>query len=378
MVDAAELFEAISHPERIKILKILEKQSTSFASLKRQLGIESSGNLDFHLKKLGELVTVREDGLYGLTDAGKRALLSIDAVEVWAEMERRKARVFSEVPRQAFALGLLEICSSAVLVLWFLFWRGTGPLSANSLWGYVFFAALVLAGFRGGLGVFFRWRWSWTMVMAKSALIMSMSLFLLDYTWKHDWLINQPSYMALSYLAFVAIETGTLFLALKHPLRDFLGIGYGAKLPRLDLVGSMLCIFSGVLLILLESAVRFPAALNVNATQTISQVNTVFASLSDSTILCGLLMIAGGLLILIRSSMLGAIISIVFALFPPYLHSQYIPPPLPQQYTYHALELIWTKGGSSPYVPIIAVAVGSLPVIGGLLALYSVWRKIQR
>jgi hypothetical protein len=43
-----------------------------------------------------------------------------------------------------------------------------------------------------------------------------------------------------------------------------------------------------------------------------------------------------------------------------------------------ALELIWTIGGSSTYVPIIAAAVGSLPVIGGLLALYSVWRKIQR
>ncbi len=43
MVDPAELFEAISHPERIKILKILEKKPASFASLKRQLGIESSG-----------------------------------------------------------------------------------------------------------------------------------------------------------------------------------------------------------------------------------------------------------------------------------------------------------------------------------------------
>jgi len=77
MVDSAELFEAISHPVRIRIIKILEKQPTSFASLKRQLRIDSSGNLDFHLKKLGELVAVRADGLYGLTDAGKEALLSI-------------------------------------------------------------------------------------------------------------------------------------------------------------------------------------------------------------------------------------------------------------------------------------------------------------
>lgn len=93
MEDSAELFEAISHPERIKILKILEKKPTSFASLKRQLGIKSSGNLDFHLKKLGKLVTVREDGLYGLTDAGKEALLSIDEVDSWMETRRRKVKI---------------------------------------------------------------------------------------------------------------------------------------------------------------------------------------------------------------------------------------------------------------------------------------------
>jgi len=377
MVDTAELFEAISHPERIRILKILEKQPTSFASLKRQLGIESSGNLDFHLKKLGELVAVREDGLYGLTDAGKEALLSIDAVEVWAETERRKLKISRKMPREALALGLLEICSSAALILWFFLPRGSAPLSADSLWGYVFFGALVLTGFRSGLGVFLRLRWSWTMALAKSALIMAMSLFLLDYTWKHDWVVTQPSYLALSYLAFVAAETAVVFLALRHPLKDYVGIRSGAKIPRPDLIGSLLCILSGVLLVLLESAIRFPAALDVNATSPIDHVITVFASMSDTTILCGLLIIVGGLLILVRSSVLGAIISIVFGLFPPYLHSQYIPPPLPQQYTYHALELIWTIGGSSPYVPLIAVAVGSLPVVGGLLALYSVWRKIR-
>jgi DNA-binding HxlR family transcriptional regulator len=93
MKDSAELFEAISHPERIKILKILEKKPSSFASLKRQLGIESSGNLDFHLKKLGKLVTVQEDGLYGLTEAGKEALLSIDEVDSWMETRRHKVKI---------------------------------------------------------------------------------------------------------------------------------------------------------------------------------------------------------------------------------------------------------------------------------------------
>jgi len=324
MVDSAELFEAISHPVRIKILKILERQPTSFASLKRQLGIDSSGNIDYHLKKLGELVAVREDGLYGLTDAGKEALLSIDAVETWAEMERRRVKMFRKMPREAFAVGLLEICSSTALIFWFFLPLIQLPVTRGSLWGYVFFGALLLTGFRSGIGVFLRLRWSWTMVLAKSALIMSMSLFLLDYIWKPG-AFTQSGYVALLYLAFVALETATVILALTRRLKDYLGVRSGDKLPYRVLIGSILCISSGILLILLESAVRFPQALN-----TPDQASTVFASMSDTSVLCGLLIMVGGVLILLRSSILGPAISIIFGLFPPQLLGiQSIPPWLP-------------------------------------------------
>ena len=270
MVDSAELFEAIAHPVRIKIIKILENQPTSFASLKRQLGIDSSGNLDFHLKKLGELVAVRADGLYGLTDAGREALLSIEPVETWVEMERRKIKTFRKIPKEAFALGLLEICSSTALIFWFFLPLIQLPFTTDSLWGYIFFGALLLTGFRSGLGVFLRLRWSWTMVLGKSALIMAMGLFLLDYTWKPG-AVSQSSLVALSYLAFVAAEAAAVMLALRHPLKDYLGIISGAKLPRRDLIGSLLCISGGILLILLENAVRFflrPAALDAQHYQT--------------------------------------------------------------------------------------------------------------
>ena len=380
MVDSAELFDAIAHPVRIKILKILEKQPTSFASLKRQLGIESSGNLDYHLKKLGELLAVRENGLYGLTNAGKEALLSIGAVETWAEMERRKVKMFSKMPEEALALGLLEICSSATLIFWFFLPQMQLPFSTDSLWGYVFFGALLLTGFRSGLGVLLRLRWSWTMVLAKSALIMSMSLFLLDYLWKGA--VTQSSYVALSYLAFVAAEAAAVILALRHPLKDYLGIINWTRLPRLDLIGSLLCISSGILLILLENVVRFslrPPALEAPIEQLLSDhVGTVFVSMSDTSILCGLLIMVGGVLILVRSSILGAAISIIFGFFPtPPFGTWSIPPWLPQQITHHAYDLIVGIGGSSPYVFFIAAAVHSLPIVGGLLALYSARRKIR-
>jgi DNA-binding HxlR family transcriptional regulator len=374
MVDSAELFEAISHPVRIKILKILERQPASFASLKRQLGIDSSGNIDHHLKKLGELVAVREDGLYGLTDAGKEALLSIDAVETWAEMERRRVKMFRKMPREAFAVGLLEICSSTALIFWFFLPLMQLPFTGDSLWGYVFFGALLLTGFRSGFGVFLRLRWSWTMVLAKSALIMSMSLFLLDYIWKPG-AFTQSGYVALLYLAFVALETATVILALTHPLKDYLGISK-IKLSYRDTFGSLLCISSGILLILLENAVRF--LLRPSALQPLpDHVSTVFASMSDTSILCGLLIMVGGVLILLRSSILGPAISIIFGLFPtPLLGIKSIPSWLPQQTTYHAFDLIWGIGQSSPSFFLIAAVVDALPIVGGLLVLSNV-RKIR-
>jgi DNA-binding HxlR family transcriptional regulator len=215
MKDSAELFEAISHPERIKILKILEKKPTSFASLKRQLGIESSGNLDFHLKKLGKLITVREDGLYGLTEAGKEALLSIDEVDSWMETKRRKL------------------------------------------------------------------------------------------------------------------------------------------IARAHLFGGLLCISSGLLAAILEM-------------WHLSEANVVFS------LLCGLLIIVGGALILLRINTLGGVISIIFNFFPP-------PPgfPVPKSETaYHIYNLIYNFNPSSLTCSLIAGIVGSLPVIGALLALF-VGRKMK-
>ncbi|MGA3193112.1 MAG: winged helix-turn-helix domain-containing protein [Candidatus Bathyarchaeia archaeon] len=368
MVDAAELFEAISHPARIRILKALEKQPSSFASLKRQLGIDSSGNLDYHLKKLGQLVTVRQDGLYALTDVGKEALLSIDAVEMWTDMERHKAKMFTKMPKEALSLGLLEICTTVSILVFFLTLVQL-PQSTDNPWGFLFFGALLFTGFCSGFGIFVRWRWSWIMVLAKSALIMSMGLFLLNYLWKPELvIISQSSSVALCYLAFVAAEIATVVVALRHPLKDFLGISK-IKLSYLDVFSSLLCISSGLLLVLLESAVRFPIAAElssdpVRVVSNFSWVSTVFTSVSDTSILCGLLIMVGGVLILVGSSTIGAVISIIFGFFPP----------LP--YTHHVYDIIAAMP-TLPYALVIAVLVGSLPIVGGLLALAGARRLLR-
>jgi len=71
---AAELFEAISHPTRIQILKTLEETPKGFSELKHGLGISSSGNLTHHLSKLSTLVDTNAQGKYALTDQGWEAL----------------------------------------------------------------------------------------------------------------------------------------------------------------------------------------------------------------------------------------------------------------------------------------------------------------
>ena len=76
---AAELFEAISHPTRIQILKTLEKAPRGFSELKHELGISSSGNLNHHLNKLSTLVGTDAHGKYVATDQGREALYMIKA-----------------------------------------------------------------------------------------------------------------------------------------------------------------------------------------------------------------------------------------------------------------------------------------------------------
>lgn len=72
-MEEAEAFEAISHPLRLRILRLLAKEPLSFSQLKHRLKIDSSGHLDFHLKKLQGLIK-EEDGRYTLTRHGYAAL----------------------------------------------------------------------------------------------------------------------------------------------------------------------------------------------------------------------------------------------------------------------------------------------------------------
>lgn len=80
-LNSGEVFDAISHPLRIRILKELAKKPLSFSELKRAVNVESSGALDFHLKKMQSLIEADSDGRYILNAKGSAALEAIRVIE---------------------------------------------------------------------------------------------------------------------------------------------------------------------------------------------------------------------------------------------------------------------------------------------------------
>ncbi len=126
-----EVFEAVAHPLRIKILKLLAERPMSFSELKRELEIKSSGKLDFHLKKLGSLIALNSDGKYTLTKEGYAALQAITTIKKYGW--QRRAYIINAVACTivvAFTLsrilseGVKSIYLAALVLvsLWFVFY----------------------------------------------------------------------------------------------------------------------------------------------------------------------------------------------------------------------------------------------------------------
>jgi DNA-binding transcriptional ArsR family regulator len=112
----AEVFDALSHPTRIMILKALGEGALGFADLKKKTGIESSGHLQHHLIKLGPLVKTDDYGKYCLSDQGRDALLTVQTVENVAVSDGEKSR--TRLRTKSFRNGnILKIVAVGIAVL---------------------------------------------------------------------------------------------------------------------------------------------------------------------------------------------------------------------------------------------------------------------
>jgi len=127
-LDSDEVFDAISHPLRIKILKALAKTPLGFSELKRAINVESSGALDFHLKKMQSLIGTDSAGRYILSDKGCAALEAIRVIEQYGWQKRSfLLNLLAYILVNVCALVNFSLSSSFLIVLalstlWMLFY----------------------------------------------------------------------------------------------------------------------------------------------------------------------------------------------------------------------------------------------------------------
>ncbi len=103
----AEVFEALGHPTRIRILQALSEKALGFSELKRETGIGSGGLLAFHLGKLTSLAKQNPEGSYALTDEGREALRIIEASRKQPEGRSSHRPSFNLPHQKAILAGLL-------------------------------------------------------------------------------------------------------------------------------------------------------------------------------------------------------------------------------------------------------------------------------
>jgi DNA-binding transcriptional ArsR family regulator len=74
------MFSSLKHPARRKILRMLAEKQMTFSQLLEALGVSSS-HLTYHLENLGELLSKKENGKYGLSTFGEASVSTMKIVE---------------------------------------------------------------------------------------------------------------------------------------------------------------------------------------------------------------------------------------------------------------------------------------------------------
>jgi DNA-binding HxlR family transcriptional regulator len=150
----AELFDALGHPVRIRILHALEDGPLGFSELRRKVGLESGGHLQFHLGKLDGLVMAAADSAYMLTDDGREALRIVNAMGDYAVLhkEERRAKgrvVISKGILVALVAGLVFLGSAAAYQQWEL--SAQQPEMVKNLMSYAYPASASVTSNATGL-----------------------------------------------------------------------------------------------------------------------------------------------------------------------------------------------------------------------------------
>jgi uncharacterized RDD family membrane protein YckC len=145
-----ELLKAISHPIRARVIELLsENIELPYSEILRVLKIDS-GQLNFHLRNMGRLITKGENGNYLLTREGKTASILLKELRRLSSSEQA-VEPAAAVLKRALAAAIdfsLFLFSPLVVVfivsLWIPFYERIDPVTVTLFLHAIFALTLVV------------------------------------------------------------------------------------------------------------------------------------------------------------------------------------------------------------------------------------------
>ena len=143
------IFSALKHPVRRQILFVLEeKGEISFTQLQKEVDIQDTGLLSYHLKELSQLVKQNERGRYDLSETGHASLALFRRVEKEKQMSTKAAQKYVEeltgkIVYLFIVLGITTVAPLSIDIL----------MSVQMTFGTLFFGQIVLLLVLSTLGI---------------------------------------------------------------------------------------------------------------------------------------------------------------------------------------------------------------------------------
>ena len=137
--ELTQIFNLLKHPLRRAILKQLSKSPRAYSQILKNLNIQESSILNYHLREMGDLMIKKDvTGKYELNEVGKICLQLVLKVKENEDIHRFN-KLQLVVAQYLLAIGIYV---GALIILWIEYFRGYLSLLGTTL--YTFMTPLLL------------------------------------------------------------------------------------------------------------------------------------------------------------------------------------------------------------------------------------------
>jgi len=137
--ELTQIFNMLKHPLRRAILKQLSKGPRAYSQILKNLNIQESSVLNYHLREMGDLMIKKDvNGKYELNEVGKICLQLVLKVKEKEDI-RRFNKLQLVVVQNLIAIGIYV---GALTIFWIEYFRGYFSLLGTTF--YTFMTPLVL------------------------------------------------------------------------------------------------------------------------------------------------------------------------------------------------------------------------------------------